>query len=102
KKSEVDRIKGFVTRSEEDYRAVYGRKREKHGRKWVFFGRSNGYEYLKDGRGGRGFWRVDWGMQEGSKGVFKDVEGEVEELWGEGVMNWGVGESVVVSGVVGV
>ncbi|WP_244943842.1 virulence-associated E family protein [Siminovitchia fortis] len=97
-KSEVDTIKGFLTRTEDHYRAAYARKTEKHPRKCVFFGTSNRYDYLKDPTGGRRFWPVDCGIQEPTKGVFNDLDGEVDQLWAEAVMNWRLGESLMLTG----
>ncbi|MFD2446401.1 VapE domain-containing protein [Bacillus sp. CGMCC 1.16607] len=98
KKSDLDTIKGFLSRTEDHYRAAYARKTEKHPRRCVFFGTSNRSDYLKDPTGGRRFWPIDCGIQQPIKRVFTDLDGEVDQLWAEAVMNWRLGESLILTG----
>jgi putative DNA primase/helicase len=106
KKSDLDTIKGFLSRTEDHYRAAYARKTEKHPRRCVFFGTSNRSDYLKDPTGGRRFWPIDCGMQQPIKGVFFNpdypgrilLDSEVEQLWAEAVMNWRLGETLILTG----
>ncbi|MFA1819022.1 VapE domain-containing protein [Virgibacillus oceani] len=97
-KSDLNTIKGFLTRTEDHYRAAYARKTEKHPRKNVFFGTSNRSDYLKDPTGGRRFLPVDVGVQQPIKSVFDDLDGEVDQLWAEAVMYWRLGESLILTG----
>lgn len=97
-KSDLNTIKGFLSRTEDQYRAAYARKTEKHPRRCVFFGTSNRSDYLKDATGGRRFWPVDCGLQEPTKNVFRDLDGEVNQIWAEAVMNWRLGESLILTG----
>ncbi|RDW17065.1 virulence-associated protein E [Oceanobacillus arenosus] len=97
-KSDLNTIKGFLSRTEDQYRAAYARKTEKHPRRCVFFGTSNRSDYLKDSTGGRRFWPIDCGVQELTKNVFKDLDAEVEQLWAEAVMHWRLGESLILNG----
>lgn len=98
KKSDLDTIKGFLSRTEDQYRAAYARKTEKHPRRCVFFGTSNRDDYLRDPTGGRRFLPIDVGVQKPSKSVFKDLDGEVDQLWAEAVMYWRLGESLFLTG----
>jgi putative DNA primase/helicase len=106
KKSDLDTIKGFLSRTEDHYRAAYARKTEKHPRRCVFFGTSNRSDYLKDPTGGRRFWPIDCGIQQPTKGVFFNpdfpgrilLDSEVEQLWAEAVMNWRLGETLILTG----
>lgn len=106
KKSDLDTIKGFLTRTEDHYRAAYARKTEKHPRRCVFFGTSNRSDYLRDATGGRRFWPLDCGIQQPSKSVFFNsdspnnivLDDEVDQLWAEAVMYWRLGESLILSG----
>lgn len=97
-KSDVNTIKGFLSRTEDQYRAAYARKTEKHPRRCVFFGTSNRSDYLRDSTGGRRFWPVDCGIQQPTKSVFIHLDAEVEQLWAEAVMNWRLGESLFLTG----
>ncbi|MBP3038078.1 virulence-associated protein E [Bacillaceae bacterium Marseille-Q3522] len=98
KKSDLDSIKGFLSRTDDQYRAAYARKTEKHPRRCVFFGTSNRYDYLKDSTGGRRFWPVDVGVQQPIKEVFRDLDAEVDQLWAEAVMHWRLGEPLILTG----
>lgn len=97
-KSDVQTIKGFLSRTEDQYRAAYARKTEKHPRKCVFFGTSNRSDYLRDPTGGRRFWPVDVGIQQPVKSVFTHLDDEVDQLWAEAVMNWRLGEVLFLTG----
>ncbi|PTY76690.1 virulence-associated protein E [Heyndrickxia sporothermodurans] len=97
-KSDVNTIKGFLSRTEDQYRAAYARKTEKHPRRCVFFGTSNRSDYLKDPTGGRRFLPIDVGIQQPTKSVFHHLDGEVDQLWAEAVMHWRLGESTFLSG----
>lgn len=98
KKSDLDTIKGFLSRTEDQYRAAYARKTEKHPRRCVFFGTSNRSDYLRDPTGGRRFLPIDVGLQKTTKSVFDDLDGEVDQLWAEAVMHWRLGESLFLTG----
>ena len=57
-RSEVTRVKGFITSSKDRYRPPYERREVDVYRRCVFVGTTNQYEYLKDSTGGRRFWCV--------------------------------------------
>ncbi|WP_245830912.1 virulence-associated E family protein [Sediminibacillus massiliensis] len=97
-KSDLNTIKGFLTRTEDQYRAAYARKTEKHPRRCVFFGTSNRNDYLKDPTGGRRFLPIDVGIQQPVKSVFDALDGVVDQLWAEAVWNWRLGESLILTG----
>lgn len=97
-KSDLNTIKGFLSRTEDQYRAAYARKTEKHPRRCVFFGTSNRSDYLKDSTGGRRFWPIDCGLQQPVKSVFDHLDAEIEQIWAEAVMNWRLGESLILTG----
>lgn len=97
-KSDVNTIKGFLSRTEDQYRAAYARKTEKHPRRCVFFGTSNRSDYLKDPTGGRRFWPIDVGAQQPIKSVFIHLDAEVDQIWAEAVMHWRLGESLFLTG----
>ncbi|MBM7631116.1 virulence-associated E family protein [Geomicrobium sediminis] len=97
-KSDVNTIKGFLSRTEDQYRAAYARKAEKHPRKCVFFGTSNQSDYLKDATGGRRFWPVDVGVTMPVKSVFTDLDEEIDQLWAEAVAAWRSGEITFLTG----
>lgn len=97
-RSEIGRIKQFLSQQEDIYRAAYGRHVEWHKRRCVFFGTSNNSEYLRDKTGNRRFWPIDVGLTPPTKNVFSDLDGEINQLWAEAVINWQLGEPLYLSG----
>lgn len=64
KKSDIERVKGFISKTEDIYRAAYGRRKQYYPRRCVFYGTSNEVEFLHDKTGNRRFWPVDVGVEE--------------------------------------
>lgn len=92
-KTDIKAVKQFLSKCDDQYRAAYARKTEKHLRRCVFFGTTNENEYLKDPTGNRRFWPVDAGIQAPTKSVFKDLtESEIRQIWAEAAMRWRCGE----------
>ncbi|MCW2277749.1 virulence-associated E family protein [Heliophilum fasciatum] len=97
-RSDLQVIKGFLSRCDDQYRAAYAKKTDKHPRRCVFFGTSNRDDYLRDSTGGRRFWPVDVGVTAPVKNVFTDLDGEIDQLWAEAVTYWRLGEPLFLSG----
>jgi putative DNA primase/helicase len=97
-KSEVGRIKQFLSQRIDRFRAAYGRNVQDCPRRCVFFGTSNNGEYLRDKTGNRRFWPIDLAVTQPAKSVFKDLDGEVDQLWAEALMRWRLGEPLYLSG----
>jgi len=57
-RSEVERVKAFMTRRDDRFRPPYGRRVQTWPRQLVFVGSTNRTEYLIDETGGRRFWGV--------------------------------------------
>lgn len=96
-KSELGRVKQFLSQCEDIYRAAYGRVVEWHKRRCVFFGTSNNREYLRDRTGNRRFWPVDTLVTKPAKSVFTDLDAEVDQLWAEAVVCWRLGEPLYLT-----
>ncbi len=59
KKADIDKVKAFVSRTDDKYRAAFGRRVTPHPRQCVFFGTTNSESgYLRDITGNRRFWNV--------------------------------------------
>lgn len=59
KKADIDKVKAFVSRTDDKYRAAFGRRVTPHPRQCVFFGTTNSENgYLRDITGNRRFWNV--------------------------------------------
>ncbi|WP_147536083.1 virulence-associated E family protein [Bacillus marasmi] len=95
-RSDREVIKSFLSRKVDNYRPAYARKAEKFPRRCVFFGTTNEHDFLNDATGDRRFWPVDTAKQEPIKNVFDDLPIEVDQIWAEAVMNWRLGESLIL------
>ena len=92
-RTETEIVKQFLGKSDDIYRAAYGRNTERHPRRCIFIGTSNGYEYLKDSTGNRRFWPVDVGRSRPKKSVFDDLtDAEVGQIWAEAYAYYTAGE----------
>lgn len=59
KKADLDKVKAFISRRDDKYRASFGRRVTPHPRQCVFFGTTNSEKgYLRDITGNRRFWNV--------------------------------------------
>ena len=58
-RSEEKRQKSFLSRRQDEYRPVYGRREIKAPRQLVFGGSTNEFEWNKDPTGGRRFWPIE-------------------------------------------
>lgn len=59
KKADIDKVKAFVSRQDDKYRASYGHHVTPHLRQCIFFGTTNSENgYLRDITGNRRFWNV--------------------------------------------
>lgn len=95
--TDISRIKQFVSQQADRFRAAYGRHVKEMPRCCVFFGTTNSREYLRDRTGNRRFWPVDVGAETPTKNVFRDLDGEVDQLWAEAVARWKIGEPLYLS-----
>lgn len=84
-RSEMNTIKGFLSKQEDIYRAPYGRRTVPHPRSCIIVGTTNDTEFLRDKTGNRRFWPIDLGKQQPAKNVWKDLPGEVHQIWAEAV-----------------
>jgi putative DNA primase/helicase len=86
RKSEVEMVKNFITKTEDSFRPAYGRVTKNFPRQCVFFGTTNKDEFLKDSTGGRRFLPVRCKVNENTPKIFaKDFEEYVDQLWAEAV-----------------
>lgn len=96
-KQETQVIKQFLSKTDDIYRAAYGRRTEKYPRRCVFFGTSNDTEFLKDTTENRRFWPVDVGVHRAAKSVWNDLPREVDQIWAEAYAYWQLGEKLFLS-----
>lgn len=101
RRTDVARIKQFLSLRADRYRAAYGRNVKELPRCCVFFGTCNQMDFLQDTTGNRRFWPVDVGEHPHWKIVWNDLTPEVvDQIWAEAKMRWQVGEALYLSGEV--
>lgn len=93
-KADVDAVKMFLSKTNDYYRAAYGRYTADRPRQCVFFGTTNSRECLTDPSGGRRFWVLDIDQQLRTKNVFTDLNNERDQIWAEAVTRWRLGETL--------
>jgi len=99
RRTDIARIKQFLSLKADRYRAAYGRHVKELPRCCVFFGTCNEMEFLQDTTGNRRFWPVDTMEAEPTKSVFNDLPDEtVNQLWAEAKMRWQTGEKLYLTG----
>lgn len=83
KKADIDKVKAFISRQDDKYRASFGRRVTPHPRQCVFFGTTNSENgYLRDITGNRRFWNVK--VPGGSDLKPWDLTKEVvDQIWAE-------------------
>ena len=87
RRSEVERVKAFFSRSVDHYRPSYGRRSQDFPRRCVFIGSTNAHEYLADQTGNRRFWPIRIGTID-----LAGLRLDVDQLWAEAVVAYRNGE----------
>ena len=94
KKADIDKVKAFISRQDDKYRASFGRRVTPHPRQCVFFGTTNSENgYLRDITGNRRFWNV----KVTGRGKYKPWEMDAEtvkQVWAETVLYARAGEKL--------
>lgn len=96
RKSDIEATKLFLSKSEDVYRAAYGRRTNRYKRQCIFFGTSNDREFLRDKTGDRRSWPVDCYVQLPMKDIFEDLPGEVDQIWAEAVALYKKGHPLIL------
>ena len=94
KKADIDKVKAFISRQDDKYRASFGRRVTPHPRQCVFFGTTNSENgYLRDITGNRRFWSV----KVSGHGKYKPWELDAEtskQIWAETILYSKAGEKL--------
>ena len=99
RRTDVARIKQFLSLRADRYRAAYGRNVKELPRCCAFFGTCNQMDFLQDMTGNRRFWPVDVGVQPTTKDVWHNLPNEViNQLWAEAKARWLMGEQLYLTG----
>lgn len=98
RRTDVSRIKQFLSLRYDRYRAAYGRNVKELPRCCVFFGTCNVSDFLQDTTGNRRFWPVDVGQCELAHRAWDLTDDEINQIWAEAKMRWMMGEPLFLTG----
>lgn len=99
KKAEVETIKHFISKREDQFRPAYGRTVETYQRQCVFFGTTNKDDFLRDPTGNRRFLPIDVRPEFVTKSVPNDLtEEEIDQIWAEAYVLYKAGEPLYMTG----
>lgn len=88
KRSEVEEVKAFLSKTEDRYRVAYDRQVSEFPRKCVFFGTTNTRDFLRDATGNRRFWPVEVDPERAELSHWDHLgDYEVSQIWAE-VLSW--------------
>lgn len=93
KHTEVEHIKGYLSRQVDRYRPAYGRSEVEMPRRCVFAGSTNKDDYLKDETGNRRFWPVKVTAID-----LKKLTADRDQLWAEAALAFHEGEAWHLTG----
>lgn len=88
KRTEVEEVKAFLSKTEDRYRVAYDRQVSEFPRKCVFFGTTNTRDFLRDATGNRRFWPIEVFPDRAERSHWEHLtEYEVSQIWAE-VLSW--------------
>ncbi|MEL7608837.1 MAG: virulence-associated E family protein [Bacillota bacterium] len=86
KKADIDKVKAFISRQDDKYRASFGRRVTPHPRQCIFFGTTNSQNgYLRDITGNRRFWTVKT-PGTGKLKPWQLTKEDVQQIWAEALV----------------
>ena len=91
RRTEIETLKSFISRTEDNARPAYGRFRVDQPRRCVFVGTTNDTEYLRDTTGNRRFWPVRTGTIN-----LDALRRDRDRLWAEAAAAEAGGEPLVI------
>ena len=94
KKADLDKVKAFISREDDKYRASFGRRVTPHPRQCVFFGTTNSENgYLRDITGNRRYWNVKV-TGNGKHKPWQMTASIVDQIWAEAAVLAEAGEKL--------
>lgn len=98
RKMDAETVKGFVSRTDDKYRAAYGRTVESHPRQGIIVGSTNATEgFLRDPTGNRRWWTVNV-TGEGITPVTSLTDEDLQQIWAEAKHYEKAGEKLYLTG----
>lgn len=97
KKTEIETLRGFLSRQNDIYRASFGRRATPHPRQCIFIGTTNAENgYLRDTAGNRRFWPVKT-PGDGKYASWEMAAEDVRQIWAEALVYYKAGEPLHLS-----
>lgn len=95
RKTDVNNVKAFLSRRDDNYRASYGHASESHPRQCIIVGSTNSESmgFLRDVTGNRRFWPIRVGGTAARKG-WDVTDADVLQIWAEAKTIWEKGEKL--------
>ena len=94
KRADMDKVKAFISRQDDKYRASFGRRVTPHPRQCIFIGTLNSKKgYLRDVTGNRRFWTVKT-PGTGPKRSWQLTDEDVGQIWAETTVMVKTGEKL--------
>ena len=98
RKTDVEVVKSFISRSDDKYRASYGVNVESHPRQCIIVGSTNAESgFLRDITGNRRFWPVRI-SGDGKRKAWQMSVYDVEQIWAETLVLYAKGEKLYLEG----
>lgn len=98
RKTDVEVVKSFISRSDDKYRASYGVNVESHPRQCVIVGSTNAESgFLRDITGNRRFWPVRI-SGDSKKKAWQMAKEEIQQIWAETLVLYKKGEKLYLEG----
>lgn len=98
KKADIESVKSFISRTDDEYRPSYGRTVESHPRRCIIVGSTNSESgFLRDITGNRRFWPVKVSGNSGKKS-WQLTQDDVDQIWSEAVKFYKAGEKLYLEG----
>jgi len=97
RKADNEAIKLYISKRVDTFRPAYGRSPEDFPRQNIFIATSNTRNLFTDPTGGRRFMPGDVVIEDAVKDVWRDLDGDVNQIWAEAVALYKAGEKLYLS-----
>lgn len=95
RKSEIETVKGFITRTVDAYRVPYSKRLSEFPRQCIFVANTNEDTFINDATGGRRWWCVRVTGNPRKEGGWQSLTPEIaDQIWAEAVALYRAGEKV--------
>lgn len=98
RKADLEKVKSFISRQDDKYRAAFGHRVTPHPRQCVFFGTTNAEDgFLRDVTGNRRYWvvPVPGGAE---RKPWELTQEDINQIWAEVLVKVEAGEELYLSG----